>query len=85
MPSLKLSQSIASFARDYDPYDFADNFDSFADAVEHVSQIIESRPAVIVSALAAMAHDTEDIDERIQAMRLVSLVCSHACDCVVSV
>lgn len=85
MSSLSLSQSIASFARDYDPYDFADNFDSFADAVEHVSQLLESRPALIVSALAAMAHNTEIVEERLQAMRLVSMVCGYACNCVASV
>lgn len=73
-----LSYRIASFAHDFDPYDFADNFESFADAVCLVSQLLVTEPQRVADALENMIADTFDADEQNEGASLLLLVRAHA-------
>lgn len=73
-----LAYSVASFAHDFDPYDFADNFDSFADAVSTIADLLQNDAQRVSEALESMVLDTEDTDEQNEGASLLLLVRGHA-------
>lgn len=78
MSLFDLAYSVASFAHDFDLYDFADNFESFADAVPIIADLLQSDAKRGSEALENMVFDTEDTDEQDEGASLLLLVRAHA-------
>lgn len=78
MKHSSLAESIASFAYDFDPYGFADDFDSFADGVDRIAQLLESDPDLLASTIFEMVSYCEDADEQQEGNELLWLVRARA-------
>lgn len=73
MTNEKLSYQIATFSRDFDPYEFDDCFDSLEECAEQVARMLDSEPASVYDALLRMIPYTADAEQAKEAVRLLYL------------
>lgn len=63
---------LAQFSRDFDPYGFADDFDSLEDCAQAVSDLLASDPETLCRAISSMIAEAGSQDERRQGADLLT-------------
>ena len=69
-----LAVRIDEFSRDFDPYDYDDNYDEPGGAIVDIESMMESDPTELAATLRNMAKDAADDEERDLALGLADEV-----------
>ena len=70
----ELAMSIAAYSRDYDPYEFADCFDTLEDGAAQVEHMLSTSPETVYDALLHMVLFADDAGEAKSGAQLLYAV-----------